>query len=65
MTVTKDPLLVNTAEAAHLLGLSKSHLEKLRHFRRDGPPVVHFGRAVRYPLAGLHAWSEANMKGGH
>ena len=43
-----------------MLGISKSHLEKLRHFRRDGPPVVHFGRAVRYPLAGLRAWSCAS-----
>lgn len=63
MTNTKDPLLVTTTEAAHLLGLSKSHLEKLRHFRKDGPPVVHFGRAVRYPLDGLRAWTEAHAKG--
>jgi predicted DNA-binding transcriptional regulator AlpA len=56
-------LLVTTAEAAHMLGLSKSHLEKLRHFRRDGPLVVHFGRAVRYPLAGLRAWSAAHQGG--
>ncbi len=56
-------LLVTTAEAAHMLGLSKSHLEKLRHYRRDGPPVVRFGRAVRYPLAGLRAWSAARQGG--
>ena len=56
-------LLVTTAEAAQMLGLSKSHLEKLRHYRRDGPPVVHFGRAVRYPLAGLPAWSAAHLRG--
>ncbi len=65
MTNTKDPLLVTTAEAAHLLGLSKSHLEKIRHFRADGPPIVRFGRAVRYPIAGLQAWSDAHTKGGH
>lgn len=63
MENSTNRLLVTTAEAAQMLGLSKSHLEKLRHYRRDGPPVVHFGRAVRYPLAGLRAWSAAHQGG--
>ena len=63
MEDSTNRLLVTTAEAAQMLGLSKSHLEKLRHYRRDGPPVVHFGRAVRYPLAGLRAWSAAHQRG--
>lgn len=63
MENSTNRLLVTTAEAAQMLGLSKSHLEKLRLYRRDGPPVVHFGRAVRYPLAGLRAWSAAHQGG--
>jgi len=63
MTENTNRLLVTTAEAARLLGLSKSHLEKIRHFHADGPPIVRFGRAVRYPIAGLQAWSDAHMKG--
>lgn len=63
MDPSTNRLLVTTAEAAQMLGLSKSHLEKLRHYRRDGPPIVHFGRAVRYPLAGLLAWSAAHQGG--
>jgi predicted DNA-binding transcriptional regulator AlpA len=65
MTDNSNRLLVTTAEAARLLGLSKSHLEKIRHFRADGPPIVRFGRAVRYPVAGLRAWSEQHTKGEH
>ena len=29
-----------------------------------GPPVVYFGRFVRYPRAGLKAWIAAQPKGG-
>lgn len=63
METLNNRLLVTTTEAARMLGLSKSHLEKLRHFRRDGPPVVQFGRAVRYPVDGLRKWSNAHKKG--
>lgn len=57
-----DPLLVPTREAARLLGLSSSHLEKLRHFRRPGPPFVRFGRTVRYPVTGLREWAESRLQ---
>ncbi len=59
-----DPLLVPTREAARLLGLSTSHLEKLRHFRRDGPPFVRFGRTVRYPVSGLREWATGRKREG-
>ena len=59
-----EPLLVTTREAARLLGLSESHLQKLRHFRKPGPPLVRIGRAVRYPAAGLREWAAARLEGG-
>lgn len=50
-------LLVSTAEAAHLLGLSTSTLEKWRfHNVPDTPPVVRIGRACRYRLSDLTNW---------
>jgi hypothetical protein len=47
-----------------MLGLSKSHLEKLRHYRKPGPPLCRIGRAVRYPTAGLRDWAAARIEGG-
>lgn len=58
------PILCNTREAARLLDVSESHLEKLRFYRRPGPPFVKVGRAIRYPLAGLHEWAESQTQGG-
>lgn len=55
------PLYVDTDGAAALLGLSRSSLEKFRHYRMgDGPPYVVFGRsAIRYHTPSLLEWAEA------
>jgi len=51
------PRFIDTAHAAKLLGLSESTLEKMRHFRRPGPPVTRIGRAVRYDRNALLNWA--------
>lgn len=55
------PLYVSTEDAAKILGLSRSSLEKYRHYRDlGGPPYVIFGRgAVRYHVPSLLEWAEA------
>lgn len=55
------PLYLDTEGAAKLLGLSRSSLEKFRHYRKkDGPPYVIFGRsAVRYHTPTLLEWAAA------
>ena len=54
------PLYVDTPTAAGLLGLSRSSLEKYRHFHDPkGPPFVVFGRsAIRYHVPSLLKWAE-------
>ena len=57
-------LAVDTRTAAEMLGLSSSHLEKLRLYDPDNsPPIIRIGRAVRYPVEGLRAWAEALTTG--
>ncbi|MEO0464939.1 MAG: helix-turn-helix domain-containing protein [Pseudomonadota bacterium] len=56
---TNDKRLISTDEAAALLGLSPRTLEALR-FRREGPPYVKLGRAVRYDLGELEDWIASN-----
>ena len=53
------PLYLDTEGAANLLGLSRSSLEKYRHYRKqDGPPYVIFGRsAIRYHTPTLLDWA--------
>ncbi|RUU14449.1 DNA-binding protein [Mesorhizobium sp. USDA-HM6] len=59
----KPPILVNTADAARLLALSASHLEKLRFYRDShGPPYVRLGRAIRYRISDLEAWAAARVR---
>lgn len=54
------PLYIDTQTAANLLGISRSSLEKYRHFHdRKGPPYVIFGRgAIRYHTPSLLEWAE-------
>jgi predicted DNA-binding transcriptional regulator AlpA len=57
------PIFIDTAEAARLLALSASHLEKLRFYRDPkGPPYVRLGRVIRYRLADLEAWAAARVR---
>lgn len=53
-----DKDYVNTEKAGHHLDLSPRTLEKYR-ILGGGPRFRKFGRAVRYKLADLDAWSEA------
>lgn len=58
-------LAVDTRTAAEMLGLSSSHLEKLRLYDpANSPPIIRIGRAVRYPVEGLRAWADARTTGG-
>jgi len=50
---------LTTDQAAHYIGLATQTLEKMRRERR-GPPYRKHGRYVRYHIADLDAWSEAN-----
>lgn len=50
---------LNTAQAAHYVGLGCETLEKMRRERR-GPRFRKHGRYVRYHIADLDAWSEAS-----
>ena len=48
-------------DAAALLGLQRSTLDKWREHRSDGPPFVRLGgRAIRYPRHLLLQWAEAH-----
>jgi hypothetical protein len=54
------PLYIDTGEAAKLLGLSSSSLEKYRFYRDpNGPPFARFGRgSIRYHVPTLLDWAE-------
>ena len=59
-----DPIAVDTSTAAEILGVSKSHLEKLRiEDPTHSPPFFKVGRCVRYSIRRLIEWSEANVPG--
>jgi excisionase family DNA binding protein len=54
----KDPkLTVSGAEMAHLLGISRASMHKLR--TRDGCPALKMGDHFRYQPAAVMAWLEA------
>lgn len=53
----KEPFAVDTKAAAELLGVSKSHLEKLRlEDPANSPPFFKVGRCIRYSLEDLKVW---------
>jgi hypothetical protein len=61
------PKYAPVAEVAKLLGLSVSHLNKLRIYQpQRSPPFVRFGRSVRYPISGpsgVLAWAQTRGDG--
>ncbi len=68
MTKTMVPGLVNStaaidsAAAAKILGVSKSHLEKLRlEDQENSPPYFRVGRSVRYWPEHLCRWIEEQI----
>ena len=57
---TNETIADDTKTAATFLGVSKSHLEKLRiDDPENSPPYFRVGKCVRYSLAGLKEWSHA------
>lgn len=57
-----NPLLVNSATAAKLLGISERNLWQLK---KDGSiPVVKIGKLTKYHIPSLHKWIEENTKNG-
>jgi excisionase family DNA binding protein len=62
---TKAPLLVDAKEAARLLAVSARKLWSMTFEEQPGLPYVRCGRLVRYPLADLQAWIEAQRRGGN
>ena len=57
----KGSPFLNTAQAAHYVGLSRQTLEKMRRQGR-GPRYRKHGRYVRYHIADLDAWSEGRSR---
>jgi predicted DNA-binding transcriptional regulator AlpA len=52
---------LNTRQAAHYLGLSARHLERMRR-RRTGPRFRRHGRFVFYHIDDIEAWSRATAE---
>jgi hypothetical protein len=53
-----DAIYLQTEDAAALLSLRASTLEKWRRTRSDGPPFIRIGRTVRYPRGPLLEWCD-------
>jgi len=56
---TAEKLLYSSAEAATLLGISRSAFYSLLSSGRIGPVGIRFGRSVRWSLDELRAWLSA------
>ena len=58
----KEPFAVDTKAAAEYLGVSKSHLEKLRIDDPDSsPPFFKVGRCIRYSVESLREWAATSV----
>ena len=55
-TARKGSPFLNTAQAAHYLGISVRTLEEMRQ-RGEGPEPRRHGRMLRYHIADIDAWS--------
>ncbi len=56
---TDEMFAVDTKAAAKILGVSKSHLEKLRiDDPENSPPYFRVGKCVRYSVERLKQWSQ-------
>ena len=53
--------LLNTEEAAYLLGLSPRTLERFR-VHGGGPEFVKLGRSVRYMASALQQWLQSRRR---
>jgi hypothetical protein len=57
----QTPAYLTTPEAADVIGMTESWLERAR-WLGDGPPYVKLGAAVRYSVDDLHAFMRARMR---
>lgn len=57
--VHRPPPFLNTPQAAHYLGLTTRHLERMRSQRR-GPVYRRHGRYIFYHIDDLDTWSCAH-----
>ena len=63
LTIAAEPLLVKPADAARLLGMSRSTLDKLEASGVIGPRPIRFGGKVLWSLTELRKWIEAGCPG--
>lgn len=55
----KGSPFLNTAQAAHYVGLAERTLESMRG-QGEGPPFRRHGRFIRYHIDDLDAWSKSS-----
>jgi len=60
ITETPQPLLLNMAQACKVLCLGRSKIYGL--IATEGLPVVHIGKAVRFPYKALQQWIDQRMQ---
>ncbi|GAG19234.1 unnamed protein product, partial [marine sediment metagenome] len=60
----QDVLLVDAREAARLLAVSPRKLWAMTFEQEPALPFIRSGRLVRYPVADLRAWIDAQKQGG-
>jgi hypothetical protein len=61
-SIASPSVAIESAAAAELLGVSKSHIEKLRLFDPvNSPPYFRVGRFVRYWPEHLRCWIDEQI----
>ena len=60
----KEVLLVDAREAARMLAVSARKLWAMTFEDQPGLAYIRCGRLVRYPVADLQRWIDAQKKGG-
>jgi transposase-like protein len=56
--------MLTEGDVAKELSVSKALLRKWRRLGEGGPPFIHLGKAVRYPLESLRQWLSAQVRVG-
>ncbi len=55
-----QPLLLNIEQAMRVLSLGKTKIYEL--IESEGLPVIHIGKAVRFPYTRLQQWIDERMQ---
>lgn len=61
MSEAQQPEVVDVRGASRIVGLAPDTLNRMRH-RGNGPPYAKLGHSVRYRVADLRAWVDANTR---